>query len=80
MRPIPAELVDTAVTVTARFPDCHGAPVHIGRPEAIGITDISQPDFGDAVTIREGEVPVFWACGVTAILAAISASLHFEFL
>ncbi|OMI04962.1 DUF1445 domain-containing protein [Bacillus swezeyi] len=65
MRPIPEEQVVRAVQVTSRFPAVHGGPVHIGRPEAIGIQDIANPDFGDAVTIKEGEVPVFWACGVT---------------
>ncbi|SDY95249.1 Uncharacterized protein YcsI, UPF0317 family [Saccharopolyspora shandongensis] len=65
MRPVPAELVSTAVRVTSRYPAVHGAPVHIGAPEALGIKDIDRPDFGDAVEIRPGEIPVFWACGVT---------------
>jgi uncharacterized protein YcsI (UPF0317 family) len=65
MRPIPYALVPKAVQVTAAMPRVHGAPVHIGAPQAIGIHDIDHPDFGDAVTIREGEVPVFWPCGVT---------------
>jgi len=65
MRPIPYGLVVKATEITASMPRVHGAPVHIGDPEAIGIADISTPDFGDAVTIRSGEVPVFWPCGVT---------------
>lgn len=65
MRPIPEKDIVRAVQVTSRFPAVHGAPVQIGHPEAIGIRDVMQPDFGDAVTIRPGEVPVFWACGVT---------------
>jgi uncharacterized protein YcsI (UPF0317 family) len=65
MRPIPEKDVVRAVQVTSRFPAVHGAPIHIGSPESIGIQDISRPDFGDPVTIKEGEVPVFWACGVT---------------
>lgn len=65
MRPIPQEDVVRAAQVTSRFPAVHGGPIHIGDPEAIGVSNIQQPDFGDAVTIREGEVPVFWACGVT---------------
>ena len=65
MRPIPEKDVVRVVQVTSRFPSVHGAPVHIGNPEGIGIRDLSQPDFGDRVTIKEGEVPVFWACGVT---------------
>jgi uncharacterized protein YcsI (UPF0317 family) len=65
MRPIPFEKVVRATQVTSRFPSVHGAPIHIGDPAQIGIGDLSRPDFGDAVTIRDGEVPVFWACGVT---------------
>lgn len=65
MRPIPYELVTKAVLVTGAMPKVHGAPVHIGNPEAIGIKNINEPDFGDRVTIKEGEVPVFWPCGVT---------------
>jgi uncharacterized protein YcsI (UPF0317 family) len=65
MRPIPQELVVRAVAITAAMPRVHGAPIHIGNPEAIGVRDLAKPDFGDAVTIKPGEVPVFWACGVT---------------
>lgn len=65
MRPIPYEQVPKAVLVTGEMPRVHGAPVHIGNPEAIGITDVAKPDFGDPVTMKEGEVPVFWPCGVT---------------
>ena len=65
MRPLPYDLVPKAVLVTGAMPRVHGAPVHIGFPEAIGIRDIAHPDYGDPVTIREGEVPVFWPCGVT---------------
>lgn len=65
MRPIPYNQVVKATTVTARFPSVHGAPLHIGNPEFIGINDINKPDFGDASTIKDGEIPVFWACGVT---------------
>lgn len=65
MRPMPADQVATAVRVTARYPSVHGAPVHIGDPAALGIEDLDSPDFGDAVPIHPGEVPVFWACGVT---------------
>ncbi|AOY76496.1 putative hydro-lyase [Clostridium formicaceticum] len=65
MRPIPSQLVDQAIEITARYPKVHGAPVHVGNPEEIGIVDVNRPDFGDTVTINPGEVPVFWACGVT---------------
>ena len=65
MRPIHHSQVVRTVQVTSRFPSVHGAPVHIGDPAAIGIKDITRPDYGDATEIRDGEVPVFWACGVT---------------
>ncbi|MBI2170982.1 MAG: putative hydro-lyase [Chloroflexi bacterium] len=65
MRPIPQDKVVRAVQVTSRFPGVHGAPVHIGDPEAIGIRDLSRPDYGDPVEVKPGESPVFWACGVT---------------
>ena len=65
MRPIPAGLVADAVRITSRYPAVHGAPVHVGEPGLIGIDDLSAPDFGDAVDIPDGWVPVFWACGVT---------------
>jgi len=73
MRPVPADRVAEAATITARFPAVHGAPVHIGSPETLGIADLGKPDFGDPVQINEGEVPVFWACGVTP-QAAVMAS------
>ncbi|MGM7700359.1 putative hydro-lyase [Pseudalkalibacillus sp. Hm43] len=65
MRPIPSKDIAKAVQITSRFPSVHGAPVHIGNPEHLGIHNLSTPDFGEPVTIGEGEVPVFWACGVT---------------
>lgn len=65
MRPMkPADALQ-AVEITSRFRAAHGAPVHLGDPAAIGIEDVMQPTWGDAVEIREGEIPVFWACGVT---------------
>jgi uncharacterized protein YcsI (UPF0317 family) len=54
-----------AVEITARYPRVHGAPIHLGSPAAIGIVDLTKPDYGESVEIRQGEVPVFWACGVT---------------
>ena len=73
MRPVPASQVADAVRITSRYPAVHGAPVHIGDPAAIGIEDLSRPDFGDAVDIADGEIPVFWACGVTP-QAVVNAS------
>ena len=65
MRPVPAERVADAVRITSRYPAVHGAPVHVGDPSALGIRDLGAPDFGEPVEIRDGELPVFWACGVT---------------
>jgi uncharacterized protein YcsI (UPF0317 family) len=75
MRPLKPDQAVRAVQITTRFHLTHGAPVHIGDPNEIGITDINRPDFGDPVSIRPGEVPVFWACGVTSALAATAANL-----
>ena len=75
MRPMTAAQAVRAVQVTTRFHLTHGAPVHLADPEKIGIRNMAAPDFGDAVTIQPGEIPVFWACGVTSQLAATSAPL-----
>lgn len=73
MRPMtPAQAV-TATRVCARFPRAHGVPVHFGDTKSIGIADVDKPDYGDAVEIRPGEVPVFWACGVTPQAVAVEA-------
>ena len=77
MRPIAANLVQRAVDITARFPDQHGRPVHVGDPAAIGITHLGHPDYGDPVTVAPNEVPVFWACGVTSQAALVRARLPF---
>jgi uncharacterized protein YcsI (UPF0317 family) len=65
MRPMRADQAIRATQVTSRFVRAHGAPVHVGDPAEIGIDDVGAPDYGDPVEIREGELPVFWACGVT---------------
>ena len=65
MRPMTPPQAIQAIQICARFPLAHGAPVHLGDPEAIGIRALERPDFGDPVEIRPGEIPVFWACGVT---------------
>ena len=54
-----------AIQITSRFPAVHGAPVHLGDPAQIGIADLARPDYGDAVELQAGELPLFWACGVT---------------
>jgi uncharacterized protein YcsI (UPF0317 family) len=73
MRPMKPAAAIRAVQITTRLPSVHGAPVHLGYPEAIGITDLAKPDYGDAVPVEPGELPVFWACGVTP-QAAIAAA------
>jgi uncharacterized protein YcsI (UPF0317 family) len=77
MRPIPADKVTRAVQITSRYASVHGAPVHIGDPSAIGIRNLKKPDFGDPVTIKKGEVPVFWACGVTPQAVVMEAKPDF---
>ncbi|TCO65471.1 putative hydro-lyase [Actinocrispum wychmicini] len=73
MRPVPADQVETARRISALMPDVHGAPVHVGDPGGLGIKDLATPDFGDAVDAAPGDVPVYWACGVTP-QAALMAS------
>ncbi len=65
MRPLAAADAIRAVQITSRFPAVHGAPVHLGDPSQIGIADLGRPDYGDPVRVAPGEIPVFWACGVT---------------
>lgn len=65
MRPFTPQQASLAVQITAAMPRVHGAPIHIGEPAELGIADVGKPDFGDAVTIKPGEIPVFWPCGVT---------------
>ncbi len=77
MRPYRAADAIRAVQVTSRFPSVHGAPVHLGRPDLIGIADLSRPDYGDAVPVADDEIPVFWACGVTPQAAIAQARLPF---
>ncbi|MGE3804048.1 MAG: putative hydro-lyase [Gemmataceae bacterium] len=77
MRPMTPAQAILATRICSRFGRAHGAPVHIGDPRAIGISDLSQPDFGDPVEIRKGEVPVFWACGVTPQAVAMAAKPPF---
>lgn len=71
MRPIPVAKIVRVIQITSNFPSMHGAPIHIGDPERIGIDDLAQPDYGDPVALKDGEVPVFWACGVTPQAVAL---------
>ncbi|REE95496.1 putative hydro-lyase [Thermomonospora umbrina] len=77
MRPVPEALVETAIEVSGRFPTHHGPPVHVGDPAALGIADLGRPDFGDPVAAEPGDVPVFWACGVTPQAALMTGAPEF---
>lgn len=77
MRPMRPEQVPLARSITNAYPLLHGSPIHSGDATAIGIKDIRRPDFGDEVEIRSDEIPVFWACGVTAQLALIKSTIGF---
>jgi len=77
MRPMKAADAIRAVQVTSRFPQVHGAPVHIGRPDLIGIADLGAPDFGEPVAVMDDELPVFWACGVTPQSVVMAAKPSF---
>ena len=73
MRPMTPAQAIRATQITSRYGAVHGAPVHVGDPSAIGIDDLGAPDYGDPVEIREGELPVFWACGVTPQAVAVAS-------
>jgi uncharacterized protein YcsI (UPF0317 family) len=77
MRPMTPANAIRAIQITTRFPAVHGAPVHIGKPELIGISDLMKPDYGDAVPINEDVIPVFWACGVTPQSVVATAKPEF---
>ena len=77
MRPVKSELVSKVTELTSQFPKAHGGPVHIGDPAAIGITDITKPDWGDPVPINPGEIMIFHACGVSAQEAIINNNIPF---
>ncbi len=75
MRGVPADQVETAVSVSGRFERSHGAPVHVGDPAALGIEDLDRPDHGEPPVLHPGDVPVFWACGVTPQEVVVSAEV-----
>jgi uncharacterized protein YcsI (UPF0317 family) len=77
MRPIRPGDLAKAVTASARFPGAHGAPIHMGDPASIGISDITKPHYGDAQHIAPGDIPVFWACGVTPQAVALASKPPF---
>lgn len=73
MRPMTMQQAIKATEITTHFKNVHGTPIHIGNPSEIGIENITNPDFGEPVTIKENEVPVFWGCGVTPQSVALDA-------
>eukprot|EP01138_Halocafeteria_seosinensis_P006693 gb/GECG01006842.1/.p1 GENE.gb/GECG01006842.1/~~gb/GECG01006842.1/.p1 ORF type:complete len:453 (+),score=54.60 gb/GECG01006842.1/:1-1359(+) len=73
MRPLTPKQAQQATRITNGFPSVHGGPIQIGNAQSLGIKDLNRPDFGDAVDTHEGEVPVFWACGVTPQNAILNA-------
>ncbi|XP_075047870.1 D-glutamate cyclase, mitochondrial isoform X2 [Mixophyes fleayi] len=79
MRPIPQDKLDAAVMATHHMHKCHGPPVHVGSSDFLGIKDLQKPDYGDAVQPQPGDVPVFWACGVTGVEAVISCKSTLAF-
>jgi uncharacterized protein YcsI (UPF0317 family) len=77
MRPVSESQVQLVSELSARYPHAHGGPIHIGSPDAIGVSDLGRPDFGDPVAIHPGEVPIFWACGVTPQAVALASRPEF---
>jgi uncharacterized protein YcsI (UPF0317 family) len=75
MRPYEKSDVKTVTEITSSYPGAHGDPIHVGDPKSIGIQDIDRPDFGDTIEIRNNEIPVFWACGVTPQSAIEAAKI-----
>lgn len=73
MRPMTPENAKKAYDITEKMPNVHGAPVHMGDPAEVGVADVMKPDYGDPVEIREGEITVFWPCGVTPQAAVENA-------
>jgi uncharacterized protein YcsI (UPF0317 family) len=77
MRPFPAADAIRAIQITTRYPQVHGAPVHLGNPGLIGISGLHSPDYGDSVSVADDEIPVFWACGVTPQQVLIDSGVSF---
>lgn len=73
MRPYKPDEIPLAVSASGRYPTMHGAPVHVGTPEALGVENLDEPEFGESISIEEDELPVFWACGVTPQAVAMQA-------
>ncbi len=74
MRPYRADEIPLVVAISGRYPTMHGAPVHVGDPDSLGVRDIREPEFGDPVSMEEDQIPVFWACGVTPQAVVMKAA------
>ncbi|NXV77976.1 GLUCM protein, partial [Atlantisia rogersi] len=79
MRPVPESKLEAAVQATSELREAHGAPIHMGDPGLLGIQDLSKPDYGEPVCLHPGDIPVFWACGVTGVEAIISCRAPLAF-
>ena len=77
MRPFARESVDTVRQITSRFLRVHGAPIHEGDPSALGIANFGTPDFGEVLQPLPGEVPLYWPCGLTALVALENSGIEF---
>ncbi len=77
MKPVRGVDIAKEVMITEKYPKAHGGPVCVGCPESIGIMDLDLPDYGDKVEVKGGEVPVFHACGVTAINVLVQSRVEF---
>ena len=77
MRPIQHSDIERVVELTSDLGGCHGAPIQVGTPAEPGIVDLGSPHYGHAVPVEEGEVPAFWACGVTAQAAIEHSRIPF---
>lgn len=75
MRPIHNSRLEDAYEISAAFPHAHGAPIAFGHPAQVGISDLNAPDWGDPVPVKDDEIPVYWACGVTPQNVLLNAKL-----
>ena len=77
MKPIKATDVAKEVEITNKYPHAHGGPVCVGCPDAIGINDVKNPEWGQSVDILPYEVPVFHACGITPQAVLMESGVSF---
>jgi uncharacterized protein YcsI (UPF0317 family) len=77
MRPYPADQVERVRAVTRPYRVAHGEPVAWGDPAQLGIGDLMRPDYGDPPVLNDGDVPVFWGCGVTPQSVIVASGVPF---